>query len=143
MLKKLNIMNPPKMTDKTDVCDYIDEFEKYKIYIKKTNYDIVLNFFNKMLKLKEDTEYKALTDIQNIHKSRFLNCKKLLKNNKDIFKKNFDMDIDVNKLRTFKNTDKNKDIEIDYIVRILRKALRCIDYSMPSTKKLYYAIKVK
>jgi hypothetical protein len=122
------------------VTNYMKKVEKYKNYILKEKYIIILNFLNEWT----EGNYKSLTDFKNINEYILLKDKKhnnkIVKKYSEIFEKKLNVDLSVDA-----ETDSD-DITDKYIILILQKVLNYLDYYLSKTlfdNKIFYSIKKK
>lgn len=134
------IMEIPEYDGIESVNKYMKRVEKYKQYILKEKYDVILLFINEWLK----KNYESITSFRNISEEILL---KNLKHNRDIIRKYCDL---------FKNKfslDLTIDLETDsdeindrYIITLLGKMLNLVDYHIIKRElgtKILYTIRKK
>ena len=123
MTEKVNI---PVLNPNEPQYNYIKKIKEFNIKLKCTSYDFIFNTLKLYLKL-DDKKYLSLYDIKNIKESCFSD----IEYNKDFFTKNNKIIVDELKVKyDLKKFDKTE------IIRIIRRMLRVIDYTL-LLKKIY------
>lgn len=114
---------------KETINQYIRRVEKYKIFILKEKYDMILNFVNDLLNLDPDTRFHSLTKFTNVKESILLkndiSNKNVMQKYCELFKNKFEIDIDPKNEKNDKNESNDKDI-ITFIIKLLD----LIDYTL-------------
>jgi hypothetical protein len=125
----MNILHPPVYDGKGSLTKYIREFEKFKAFVIKEKYNVILQFINEWL----GTDYKTINNFSNRLEDDLLKNEKenrcLCRKYAEIFNKKFGIDLEVDS-----NTDSDE-IKNKYIVFLLSKMVNSIDYHL--SKKIY------
>lgn len=134
---------PPVFSENMSVNEYVRQMELYHVKIKSAKYDLILEILNKLMKLREDTQYNTLTLIKCISKA---NVTKNLDFSNKLLKEYSGQIHNLFNIKVFngKNILDNKNN--NYILTIIRKMLVNIGYELsPYTSygKSMYMIKNK
>ena len=109
-------MEVPLYDGKESINKYMRRVEKYRDYMMKDKYNLILEFINEWL----DVEFNSLTQFKSINENKLLKDKK---HNRDLIRKYCQLD---------EETD-SEEINDKYIIYLLMKMLNYIDYGL--TKK--------
>jgi hypothetical protein len=121
---------------------FLREMEKFTNQLNQDRYNIVINFVNDWLRLKDDNRILALSQFNAIPETRLLKTpkhnRKVIRKYTNIFKQQLNVDLSV--------TDETDSDEIKdkYIIYVTRRILSSIDYKLYSFKNkniIYYSIK--
>ena len=120
-------MEVPLYDGKESINKYMRRVEKYRDYMMKDKYNLILEFINEWL----DVEFNSLTQFKSINENKLLKDKK---HNRDLIRKYCQLFVD--KFNTQLSVDEETDseeINDKYIIYLLMKMLNYIDYGL--TKK--------
>lgn len=146
---KVSEKNTPKVPtydDNMSIKEYLDQVEKYELFLRKEKYNVLLDFINKWLKYtSHGSKLRSLTEFTNISEKKLLADKKhnrkILRENTENIKKVFHLD----NLNIDEETASDE-ITDKYIIYIVSKLLSLIEYTLSYRIKshdTFYTIKLK
>lgn len=131
-------MEVPVYNAGESINKYIQRVEKYKAYIIRDKYNVILEFVNEWL----NTTYSSLAQFKNINETALLKNDKhnraVVRKYSDIFEKKFNTELSVD------DETCSEEINDRYIIYLLMKMLHLIEYSLNKkefNKKTYYTIR--
>lgn len=136
------------------VSEYLKKLEEYQLKEATEKYELVLEFVNDLLDLKDKEKLKSLRDFKKLLEEDICKNKthnfKIIKNYIKSFKSKLDLTI---KLKKKKNSDSDDDevsqeVENDrdsiFVITVLQRVTRTIGFKLISKKigsNIYYSIK--
>jgi hypothetical protein len=137
----MNIQQTQKVNDSfpqydgtEDLCTYRAKLNAYLLNSKKEEYNIILEFANKLF----EKQHKSLGEFKNLDMTMYKMCDALsiINDYVSIFNKKFKLKLNIDDL-------KDDEEMIDYMVKIVRQLMVRINFSFPRKKigkKYYYSI---
>ena len=136
-------ISPKSLRSNFLIESYIRNVEKYKLDQDAKKYNIVLNFINELLNLKDDDKLKSLREFRKIKEDNLCKNKshnfEIIKKYCKEFKSKLELTIKLNK-KDEEDDDKNS----GYVISVIERVLRSINYKLISMKYSsgrYYTIK--
>lgn len=135
-------MEVPKFKRGESITTYMRRVEEYQVLVIQEKYDLLLDFVNEWLNLKDDDKITALTQFMKISEKSLLSD---AKRNRDTLRKFSDKIIE--KLNPdFSVDDETASDEIDdkYIIHFFRRSCVAINYKLVSftiRNKTFYSVK--
>lgn len=118
----------PQYDGTESLTKYLRRLEDFKLLIKQEKYNLILEFINAWLKLREESKFRSLTEFKDISERTLLldlkHNRKILRQYSDHMIKKLNIQFNVNE-----ETDSDE-ISDKYIITFLTRALSTIDYTL-------------